>query len=116
MNFGLAKLARTSRLNGPATDSALSDSSAETLTPPGTVVGTVPYMSPEQARGNEVDARSDLFSFGGVLYEMVTGVQPFRGNSSVEIFEAILTRTPTAPVRLNAAIPVELDVSIGKPR
>src|SRR6267142_5913596 len=115
MDFGLAKVERTSRPSQPALGlSASPATAAASLTSPGTLLGTVPYMSPEQARGREMDARSDLFSFGIVLYEMATGAQPFRGQTSAEIFEAILTRTPTPAVRLNPEIPSELEHAIGK--
>jgi len=110
MDFGLAKTARSRAAGADLPDVTAVD----TQTSPGTVLGTVPYMSPEQARGRELDARSDLFSFGVVLYEMATGAQPFRGQTSAEIFEAILTRTPTPAVRLNPEIPSELEHAIGK--
>jgi tetratricopeptide (TPR) repeat protein/predicted Ser/Thr protein kinase len=112
LDFGLAKLAPA----GGAVDvSAMPTASElEQLTRPGTAIGTITYMSPEQVRGEALDARTDLFSFGVVLYEMVTGVLPFRGETSGVIAEAILNRTPVAPVRLNPDLSPKLEEVINK--
>jgi serine/threonine protein kinase/tetratricopeptide (TPR) repeat protein len=117
LDFGLAKLApKATRVAEAVGASALPTASIEPehLTSPGEVMGTVAYMSPEQARGEEVDARTDLFSFGAVLYEMVTGHPAFSGTTSVLIFDAILHKAPTSPVRLNPDCPVELEHIINK--
>jgi serine/threonine protein kinase len=111
LDFGLAKL--TMNEVGGAT-SAPTLTREENLTSPGTAVGTVAYMSPEQVRGKELDGRTDLFSFGAVLYEMCTGSLPFRGDTSGVIFEAILNRAPVEPVRLNPRVPARLEEIINK--
>jgi len=109
LDFGLAKHAGPATTPGPG-DSALPTAMAEEhLTSPGTAIGTVSYMSPEQARGELVDARTDVFSTGAVLYEMATGRPPFTGNTSAVIFEALLNRPPVAPARLNPNVPAELE-------
>jgi eukaryotic-like serine/threonine-protein kinase len=114
LDFGLAKHALQPQAVLGNTTMAAAATMDDLLTSPGSTVGTVAYMSPEQARGKEVDARSDLFSFGAVLYEMTTGKLPFRGDTSAVIFEAILNRTPVAPVRLNPDVPTKLEEVIGK--
>jgi len=113
LDFGLAKLVQA-RGGSPDSAQATVDAVDAMLTSPGTAVGTVAYMSPEQVRGEELDARTDLFSFGVVLYEMVTGVLPFRGETSGVITHAILERLPVAPVRLNPDVPAELERIISK--
>jgi serine/threonine protein kinase/Tfp pilus assembly protein PilF len=115
LDFGLAKLTPTSRgAEGAAAGEQETAMSEQHLTSPGAVLGTVAYMSPEQVRGKDLDARTDLFSFGAVLYEMATGSLPFRGESSGVIFEAILNRTPAPAVRLSPDVPAELERIINK--
>src|SRR5262249_34593760 len=113
LDFGLAKLAgprqRASAI--PVPEAAADD---ELLSSSGAVVGTVAYRSPEQARGEELDARTALFSFGVVLYEMATGRRPFPGDTPAVLFDAILNKEPTSPRRLNPALPAGLELLIAK--
>jgi non-specific serine/threonine protein kinase len=113
LDFGLAKLIQA---RGVSTESAAAtvDAVAAMLTSPGTAIGTVAYMSPEQVRGEELDVRTDLFSFGVVIYEMLTGVLPFRGETSGVVTNAILEGLPVAPVRLNSDVPAELERIVSK--
>ncbi|HYA64690.1 MAG TPA: serine/threonine-protein kinase, partial [Candidatus Sulfotelmatobacter sp.] len=116
LDFGLAKVtpAGGKVLGAAGASAATIESGAKQLTSPGTALGTVAYMSPEQVRAKELDARTDLFSFGTVLYEMATGTMPFRGESSGVIFKAILDGTPTSAVRLNPDVPPKLEEIINK--
>src|SRR5438876_1672186 len=117
LDFGLAKLAAERRRVAEGVGaSALSTAGTteELLTTPGTALGTVAFMSPEQARGEELDGRTDLFSFGAVLYEMATGKPPFSGSTSAVMFEAILNRTPASPLSLNSELPDKLADIISK--
>jgi Tol biopolymer transport system component/phage shock protein PspC (stress-responsive transcriptional regulator) len=111
LDFGLAKLLRDSEEN--LAGETISDT-AHLLTSPGTAVGTIAYMSPEQARGEELDGRSDLFSLGAVIYQMVTGKHPFPGSTSAVIFDNILHNAPIAPISLNPTAPAELERILNK--
>ena len=113
LDFGLAKISRAARPTS-GDSQTLADVSGLDLTSPGTAVGTVSYMSPEQLRGKELDGRTDLFSFGVVLYEMATGILPFRGETSAVVTEAILNRQPTSAVRLVPELPAKLEEIISK--
>jgi len=113
LDFGLAKIARAARPTS-GDSQTIGDAANIDLTNAGTAVGTVAYMSPEQLRGKELDGRTDLFSFGVVLYEMATGILPFRGETSAVVTEAILNRTPSAAIRLNPELPPKLEEAINK--
>jgi serine/threonine protein kinase/Tfp pilus assembly protein PilF len=114
LDFGLAKVSsRLASGSGASVTSGLS-ATQENLSSPGAALGTIAFMSPEQALGKELDARTDLFSFGAVLYEMVTGSPPFRGDTTAAVFDSILHRAPVAPVRLSPEVPAELERIINK--
>jgi len=114
LDFGLAKVAFTGSSSQSASANTATAIAEEHLTSPGSTLGTVAYMSPEQVRGKELDARTDLFSFGVVLYEMVTGTLPFRGDSTGVIFDGIMNRAPASVARLNAALPAEFERVLDK--
>jgi non-specific serine/threonine protein kinase len=114
LDFGLAKLASQKQRGASAQGMEVTQTLADHLTQPGAAMGTVAYMSPEQARAEECDARSDIFSFGVVLYEMATGKEAFPGSTSAVVFDSILNRAPLPPTRLNASVPPDLERIIGK--
>ena len=114
LDFGLAKVTSSSKVGVSSDGSTTHGVTEADLTSPGTALGTVAYMSPEQVRAKELDARTDIFSFGVVLYEMATGSLPFRGESSGVVTEAILNRAPVAPVRLNPDLPPQFEQIVTK--
>jgi serine/threonine protein kinase len=114
LDFGLAKLTGAGTAGIARESDATLGASVEYLTSPGTAVGTVAYMSPEQAKGKELDLRTDLFSFGAVLYEMVTGTIPFQGDTAAVIFDAIFNRAPLQPLRLNPNLPAKMEEIVDK--
>src|SRR6201998_4392531 len=114
LDFGLAKVVSVPKHLAQTVSSEASTIEIDQLTSPGSAIGTVAYMSPEQVKGKELDARTDLFSFGVLLYEMVTGVRPFRGDSTGLVFDSILHRVPVPPVRINPDLPAGLEEIINK--
>jgi len=117
LDFGLAKIHRDAAhevADGDATRDSGGEAARQALTTPGAAMGTIAYMSPEQARGEELDLRTDIFSFGVVLYEMATGRQAFPGNTSAIVFDSILNKVPPSPVELNPSLPPKLEEVINR--